>query len=71
MAKANLTHRLPVRDDVETVTYHRPPTKGEIAYGYGAIHYADFNVDECCHEGTRVLKSWFVSPYDGLRYYRG
>lgn len=62
--------RLPVRDDVETVTYWRNPTKAEIKFGHGAIHYADFSVEDCCHEGTRVPKEWFVSPYDGLRYYR-
>ena len=70
MAKPNLTHRLPVRDDVETVTYHRNPTPAEIRFGYGATHYRDFTVDECCHPGTRVLRQWFKSPDDGLRYYR-
>lgn len=60
----------PVRDDVTRVTYHRQPTAGEIRFGEGAIHYADFDVEECCHKGTRVLKKWFVSKVDGLRYYR-
>lgn len=61
--------RLPIRDDVQSVTYHRPPTKGEIAFGYGAIHYRDFSPVDCCHKGTRVPKVWFVAD-DGLRYYR-
>lgn len=68
--KSNLAYRLPVRDDVEQVTYHRPPTRGELSFGEGATHYATFTVEEACHAGTRVLKRWFVSPYDGLRYYR-
>lgn len=61
---------LPIRDDVQAVTYHRQPTKGEIAFGYGAIHYRDFPVAQCCKRGTRVLKQWFVAKDDGLRYYR-
>lgn len=60
--------RLPLRDDVETVTYHRPPTAAECRFGYGATHYADFSPDQCCYPGTRVAKRWIV--WDGLRYYR-
>ena len=60
-----------LRDDVETVTYHRPATKAEINIGFGAIHYADFETEDCCHKGTRILKKWFVSQHDGLRYYKG
>jgi hypothetical protein len=60
---------LPVRDDVTECTYHRNPTKYEIKFGEGAIHYRTFPVDECCHPGTRYLKQWFVAD-DGLRYYR-
>ena len=67
----NLINRLPVREGVEIITYHRPPTEGEVKFGYGATHYADFTLEECCHEGTRIPKKWFVSKYDGLRYYRG
>jgi len=66
--RKTLKERLPVRDDVEQVTYHRPPTKGEIAFGEGATHYLDIAIEECCHKGTRVLKKWLVK--DGLRYYR-
>ena len=62
---------LSLRDDIETITYHRPPTKAEIKFGYGAMYYADFSIEECCHEGTRIPKKWFVSQYDGLRYYKG
>jgi hypothetical protein len=59
-----------VRDGVETIQYHRPPTASEIRFGEGAVHYAPFNVEDCCWEGTRIAKQWFVSPYDGLKYYR-
>ena len=60
---------LPVRDDVKTVTFHRNPTDSEIQFGYGAIHYRDFDVKEVCHAGTRVLRKW-IKADDGLRYYR-
>lgn len=62
--------RLPIREDVSLVTYHRPPTPSEIRFGHGATHYRDFSPEECCHKGTRFLKRWFISPDDGLRYYR-
>jgi hypothetical protein len=62
--------RLPLRDDVERVTYHRQPTASEVRRGYGATHYRDFEVSECCWPGTRIAKRWFKAPDDGLRYYR-
>jgi hypothetical protein len=62
--------RLPVRDDVTEVTYHRNPTTGEIRFGEGAIHYRTFDVEECLIVGTRILKQWFKADDDGLRYYR-
>jgi hypothetical protein len=58
-----------VREDVTELTYHRPPTKGEIRFGHGAIHYRTFTVEECFHEGTRIPKKWFKAD-DGLRYTR-
>lgn len=60
---------LPVRDDVVECEYHRPPTQGEVNFGYGATHYRTFPVDECTHS-DRTLKAWFVADDDGLRYYR-
>jgi hypothetical protein len=67
--RAKLDHRLPVRNDVTTCTYHRQPTKAEIDFGEGATHYRDFSVEECCFEGTRIKRKWFVAKDDGLRYY--
>ena len=60
---------LPVRDDVELITYHRKPTQEEIIIGFGSTHYRDFTIEECCHAGTRIMKAWFIAD-DGLRYYR-
>jgi hypothetical protein len=70
MSKPDFRGRLPVREDVKVTTYHRPPTAAEIRFGYGATHYREFPVEECCHPGTRFLKRWFVAPDDGLRYFR-
>lgn len=82
------------------ITAHRNPTPAEIKFGYGAIHYADFDREQfevfLCNgrkfpdiesakrhadavfsrTGNIVsieskLKKWIVSPFDGLRYYRG
>jgi hypothetical protein len=65
-----MRHGLPVRDDVTEITYHRPPTKQEIAFGQGATHYRTFPVAECCFDGTRIPKKKFKSHDDGLMYYR-
>ena len=60
---------LPVRNEVTEVEYHRPPTKSEITFGHGATHYRMFSIEECCHRGTRFLKTWLKAD-DGLRYSR-
>ena len=53
----------------ETVRYHRNPTKAEIRFGEGAIHYRDFLINEVV-KPNGSLKKWIVCKYDGLRYYR-
>ncbi|CAB4161921.1 hypothetical protein UFOVP786_15 [uncultured Caudovirales phage] len=68
--KPDLRYRLPVRPEVQTVTCHRNPTESELRFGHGAIHYCEFSVQDACHKGTRILKRWFKSSHDGLRYYR-
>ena len=51
------------------ITAHRNPTPSEIRFGYGAIHYRDFDVEYWLKpDGT--LKKW-IKADDGLRYYRG
>lgn len=53
------------------VTYHRKPTKGEIKFGHGAMHYKDFPINEVInHKETKLeFKKWFICPIDKLRYY--
>jgi hypothetical protein len=49
------------------VTYWRNPTKAEIAFGYGAIHYREFPLNECVRKDGKP-KRWFKAKDDGLRY---
>lgn len=69
ISKPKWAGRLPVRDDVLFVNYHRPPTRAEIKFGHGATHHREFAVHTVCFPGTRIAKCWFVAD-DGLRYYR-
>ena len=50
--------------------YHRKPTAGELKFGEGATHYLSLPLSDIGITKTGYLKKWFVSPYDGLRYYR-
>ena len=52
----------------KTVTAHRPPTKGEIKFGYGCIHYRDFDISWWL-KPDNTIKQW-IKANDGLRYYR-
>ena len=49
------------------VTYWRNPTKAEIAFGYGAIHYREFPLNECVRKDGKP-KRWLKAKDDGLRY---
>ena len=51
-------------ENPENCVYYRPPTKGEIKFGYGATHYREFTTEE--HKN----RHWFKSLDDGLRYYK-
>lgn len=52
----------------DTITAHRNPIASEIKWGYGAIHYRDFDVQEWL-KPNGTLKTW-IKADDGLRYYR-
>lgn len=52
----------------QLVEYWRPPTKAEISFGYGAIHYIFFPIEKV-RKADGTLKKWTVAA-DGLRYYR-
>ena len=53
----------------KTVEYHRKPTAGEIRFGYGAIHYRDFESSEYLKkDGT--IKKRIKAQNDDLIYTR-
>ncbi len=54
--------------DTSAYQYWRNPTEGEIAWGHGCIHFANFRADEC-HKADGTPKKWL--KYDGLRYNLG
>ena len=52
-----MIHKLDIKKDITTLTYHRNPTKSEIKFGYGAIHHRDFDFEKCFdNNGTLKLK---------------
>jgi hypothetical protein len=67
--KMNLIHKdFYIKKGIATLEYWRNPTKGEIKFGYGALHYRDFPIDECFDkDGLLHLK--FRAKNDGLLYY--
>jgi hypothetical protein len=56
--------------DGRKITLLRTPTKQEIKFGYGGIHYREFKITELGYNEKGDLKKWLKAPDDGLRYYR-
>jgi len=54
----------------QTIEARRQPTASEIRFGYGATHYAEFNLNDFIDQKTGRLKKWIKSHTDNLRYYR-
>jgi hypothetical protein len=53
---------------IKTFEYCRNPTKEDIKIGHGAIHFWDFDIDDCyTNEGILQLK--FKAKDDGLLYF--
>ena len=52
----------------KSVTYHRPPSKAEIAFGYGAIHYIEIPYAECLNRFGKLKKR--IKAKDGHWYSR-
>ena len=55
--------------NTQPIEYHRQPTKSDIVFGHGAMHYREFPLSECVNPKTGDLKKWLKAD-DGLRYYR-
>jgi hypothetical protein len=52
----------------QILTYWRNPTKENIKFGHGAIHYKDFDFDICFDKNNLLILKAKAS-YDGLIYY--
>lgn len=61
-------HKSQVSNDTKTIQYHRDPTKEEIKFGYGAIHYEDFDFQECFNS-IGIFRKTIISKIDGLKYH--
>ncbi|MEO6135477.1 MAG: hypothetical protein ABIP35_10015 [Ginsengibacter sp.] len=53
----------------QTIEYWRNPTKEEIKFGYGAIHYREFDFDTC-FDKNGYLKQTIKAANDKLKYHR-
>lgn len=59
----------------KTLEYLRKPTKSEIKFGHGAIHYRDFDFEKCFDEdGNQKLKvkasdDGLIYHYKGMEYF--
>lgn len=58
-----------VRKANDFVMYHRNPTKAEIRFGEGAVHYKSFPFPDVWDAKNNRCKRWLVCPEDGLRYF--
>jgi len=63
-----MIHKSQIINKTYVLEYWRKPTKSEIQFGYGVIHYKDFNFDNCFDENG-FLKEKVKSTYDNLIYY--
>ncbi len=50
--------------------YYRKPTKEEVKFGYGALHYRDFDFEKC-FDAENNLKLKIRASDDKLIYYYG
>lgn len=53
---------------METISYWRDPISIEIKWGWGALHYREFQLELCLDENGKPMLS-IISDLDGLRYY--
>jgi len=51
----------------QEIEAHRPPTKGELKFGEGAIHWLTVDLPNILNKRGDI-KKWFVWPGDNLRY---
>lgn len=62
-----MIHYTQLNPEIKEITYWRNPTKEEIKFGHGAIHYRDFEIQNCINE-EGYLKKTFKADDDQLNY---
>lgn len=45
-----MIHLKQINPEIKEITYWRKPTKEEIKFGHGAIHFRDFEIQNCINE---------------------
>ena len=63
-----MTHISQYFNKPETLSYWRNPTKEDIKFGHGAIHYRDFEFEKCFDENG-FIKEKVKSIDDDLIYF--
>jgi len=57
-----------ISKEQKTIPYWRNPTKEEVKFGHGSLHYREFQFDKCLNENGN-LKLKVKASDDGLTYY--
>ncbi len=52
----------------KVLEYYRDPTKDEIKFGHGALHYREFEFDKCFDEKNNLILKAKVSD-DNILYF--
>jgi hypothetical protein len=63
-----MTHKSDFLTKLKYLEYFRNPTKEEIKFGHGALHYRDFEFKKCFDEND-YQKLKVKASDDGLIYY--
>lgn len=54
----------------EILVYFRNPTKAEIKFGHGALHYRDFEFEKCFDKNGNLKLKIRASDDNHIYYYR-
>ncbi|MBX3163242.1 MAG: hypothetical protein KF900_02085 [Bacteroidetes bacterium] len=63
-----MIHKSDFKKRPKTIEYWRNPTKSEIKFGYGAIHYREFDFDFCFDENG-FRRDAFILREDRMKYH--
>jgi hypothetical protein len=69
-----MIHKSQINKKTETIAYWRNPTKEEIKFGHGALHYRDFDFNNCFDADgflklkVRATNDYLIYYYAGIEY---